>query len=146
MPVIAVVGMAGSGKTTLLDSLEKQGWHKCDNIYKDNCRKLAEASGRAKAGERVVVSDVEFCRCEKRAELEAKLDAKIDAWIFFANDPQQCALNCLYRCATGKPRKELGEQIEAILRLTQVYSPPPDALPVWKCPELNEWSLRRPTH
>lgn len=128
MPVIAVVGMAGSGKSGVIEEYVAQGWKNYDDVFVDNYRQVPEARAMAEAGEKVIISDVEFCDPARRSEIE-QLGIKVDEWLFFENNPWQCAKNCLFRYLYQK-RRELMNELSAIRRLTKVYGTPENARPV----------------
>lgn len=129
MPVIAVVGMAGSGKSTLFNRPEYAEWEKVDNIYKERPERLHVARDLAQQGKNVLVSDVELCDPERREKLSDELGVPIDEWIFFENNPWQCARNL------KKGRGDIGGQLLAIHRLTKKYGDPPNARQIWECPD-----------
>ncbi|MGE0536650.1 MAG: hypothetical protein AB7O68_16890 [Pirellulales bacterium] len=140
MPVIAVVGMAGSGKSGMIKEYVAQGWKKYDDIFVDNYRQVRDARAMSEAGEKVIISDVEFCDPVRRFEIE-QLGIKVDEWIFFENNPWQCAKNCLYRYLYEKDRR-IEEELRAIRRLTRIYGSPDNPRPVVCCPDPPNGQLR----
>lgn len=134
MQVIGVAGLPGSGKSRLMDELERQGYRRFNDINRDWAGNLPSARAEARAGRRIAVADIKFCDATWRHRLEDELGLPVQ-WIFFANDPWQCAKNCLFRVMFEKPYRPLQREIERIQALSPQYHPHGDVRPVFRIDE-----------
>ena len=145
MAIVGIAGMSGSGKSTIIEDYGRRGFVILDDLGRNpNWKANAEqVKALAAAGRDIVVSDLLFC-CETaeeareindtfpgRTAFEAWVGQKLD-WIYFANDPWSCALNCLWRRMYEKPERSLDFEIGLIERITRFYRPPSDAHPVYR--------------
>lgn len=129
MPVIVIVGLPGSGKSGLMDELERSGYTLYENITQDWNGNLPRARSHAREGKNVAITDLMFCDESWRSRLERELGLPVQ-WIFFENNPWQCAKNCLYRCMFQQPDARLKSQVLLIRQLSAVYNPYGEIRPV----------------
>lgn len=129
MAVIAIAGLPGSGKSGLMKGLQHQGYSCYDDINRIWRGNLSMARSEAQRGQNLVVSDIMFCEESWRKRLETELGVPVH-WIFFENNPWQCAKNSLYRFMFEKPDRPLQEEIGKIQALSRNYQPVADIRPV----------------
>lgn len=129
MAVIAIAGLPGSGKTVLIKDLVQHGYSSFDDINTDWCGRLPRARTEARTGRDLVVSDIMFCDESWRKRLETELGIAVQ-WIFFENNPWQCAKNSLFRFMFEKPDRPLQNEIRKIQELSRIYKPHGDIRPV----------------
>jgi hypothetical protein len=129
MPVIVVVGLPGSGKSGLLDELARGGYTLFEDITRDWNGDLPRARSHAREGRNVAITDLMFCYESWRSRLEHELALPVQ-WIFFENNPWQCAKNCLYRFMFQKPHRPLRFEVVMIRKLSLVYKPYGEIRPV----------------
>src|SRR4051812_40203654 len=96
MVVVAVAGMPGSGKSTLMNQYQQNGYERFDDFNKDWGGNLSRLKAAVAQGKNAMLSDIEFCREDMRLKLERDLGSPVQ-WIFFENNPYQCAKNVLFR-------------------------------------------------
>lgn len=129
MRIIGIAGLPGSGKSTLLRELVAAGY----SAYDDYGEHWEEHTARARAdldrGTPVVVSEINFCREEWRGRVEEALGEPI-SWIYFANDPWQCSVNCLYRLMVQLDDRPIMEMLQEIAKLSPQYRPSGDTRPI----------------
>jgi predicted ATPase len=125
MSVIAIAGLPGSGKSGLMDELKLNGYARYNDINRDWDADFPKAKADAKAGRSVAICDIMFCDQEWREKLERDLGEPV-RWIFFENDPWQCAKNCLFRFMFQKNYRPLQNEIQKILELSKIYRPAGD--------------------
>ena len=152
MAIVGVVGLSGSGKSTLIEEYKARGFQVFDDIGSDPRWSLhAQHIRQAAQNGDVVVSDILFCcrtsqevdqvldevgfpsdslirQFRGRDEFERQINVPIE-WVFFENNPAQCAKNCGYRAT--QIQRNLKFENALIQALTQVYEPPKGALTVW---------------
>ncbi len=129
MAVIGIVGLPGSGKSGVMDELQKQGYSRYNDINRDWNGSLPKARVEAQQGKNVAISDIMFCDESWRRRLDRELGLPVQ-WLFFENNPWQCAKNCLYRFMFEKPHRPLLDEIRKIRALSAVYRPDGDVRPV----------------
>lgn len=129
MTVIGVAGLPGSGKSALMDYFQNAGYSRYDDINRDWNENLRRAKTEAQTGKNLVISDTMFCKDEWRVRLESELGTVVQ-WVFFENNPWQCAKNCLYRFMYEKRHRPLQDEVNNILSLSPTYSPHGDVRPV----------------
>ena len=120
--VLGIAGLPGSGKSRLMDDLSSRGYSRYDDINRNWGGNLPKARSEVRQGKRVAISDIMFCEEKWRKLLEQELGIAIQ-WIFFENNPWQCAKNCLFRFAYSKPTRPLQDEIQKIRELHRVYNP-----------------------
>jgi ABC-type dipeptide/oligopeptide/nickel transport system ATPase component len=120
--VVGVVGLPGSGKSALMRGLVANGFRMHDDIFEQEEQSIAAAREDIAAGQSIVVSDIVLCRAEERARLATLLDVPIE-WQYFANDPWQCAVNCLYRTMVELDDRPLLDMLHQIALLSPHYKP-----------------------
>lgn len=137
MPKITlVVGLPGSGKTTLTTVLAQGGAKFCDD-FRNGQFAWEHLLQDLNNGSEYVVKDPSLCDPEIRGRVERCLRGKIPdiqiAWVFLANDPDQCILNVLSDFWYEK-RNDLEARLREIRRLSPIYQIPRGhlALPVGK--------------
>lgn len=122
MAVHGIAGLPGSGKSNLTKQLRDEGFAIFNDINRDWNSNLPNARAAAQGGRDVVISDIMFCHESWRERLERELVVVVE-WTFFANDPWQCAKNCLFRFMFEKPYRPLQQEIQKIQELSPVYTP-----------------------
>jgi hypothetical protein len=127
--VVVIVGLPGSGKTDLIKEFEAQGYQCFDDMNKNWQRSTLRMLRLISQQRAVACSDIMFCTRLYRQRLERTLRVPI-RWIFFENNPWQCAKNSLYRHFFEKRDRPLLEEIKMIRRLSRVYAPHGDVRPV----------------
>jgi hypothetical protein len=137
MPKITlVVGLPGAGKTSLTRVLS-QGQVKVYEDFRNGQVQWERFLGDLRSGTDHVVNDPSLCDPEVRGRIERCLREKIPdiqiAWVFLANDPDQCILNVLSDF-WYKKRNDLEARLREIRRLSPIYQIPRGhlALPVGK--------------
>jgi len=156
--VTIMVGLPGSGKTKYLQAMNaltyEHGVNEPDTtIYFDDFhgsaldnssaffkRKHYQNLSLALAGGRdCILSDVAYCCPERLRQaveglenLAGQTKRTINVkFIFFRNDPERCKANARRRFEQDRQRN-ISEEIRLIESLSSVYSPPNDALPVFR--------------
>ncbi|MBJ7313506.1 hypothetical protein ACFOLJ_23935 [Rugamonas sp. CCM 8940] len=132
--VVAMVGLPGSGKSTKQNECTALGYHEYDDIGR-YWPDLHEVGERARRGENVVMSDIVLTNDRTRAQKEKELGLPID-YIYFANNPEQCKKNAVYRQATTHPERDVAGERRNIDSMSRDYHPPENAHPVGVAPEL----------
>ncbi len=127
--VIGIAGLPGSGKSRLMDELQSEGYSRYNDINRDWNANLPKARAEVQQERCVAISDIMFCDQSWRQRLERELAARVQ-WIFFDNNPWQCAKNCLFRFAFQKSHRRLQEEIQKIRELSAGYAPHGDIRPV----------------
>ena len=112
-----------------MGELEKEGYVPYNDITRDWNSNLLKVRSHAREGKNIVMADIMFCVERWRSRLERELSLPVQ-WIFFENNPWQCARNCLYRFMYQNPQERLKFQIRAIRELSAVYSPFGEIRPV----------------
>ncbi len=121
--LVAIAGLPGSGKSTLVHSYVEQGYVAFDDPgaqWEDNLHRINEELAR---GSRVVVAEIMFCTPEWRLRLENGVSRPVH-WRWFANDPWQCGVNCLYRLMVQLDDRPLMDMLYRIAELSPQYTPP----------------------
>jgi hypothetical protein len=131
MAVVAVAGMPGSGKSRVMEQYARNGYARFDDININWAANIAAVIQLVQQGKDVIVSDIEFCRASKRQDLEKAVSIPVQ-WIFFENDPLQCAKNVLYRFFVERENRPWGEEIHKIQQYSKEYLPAGDVRPVIK--------------
>lgn len=134
MKVVGIAGMPGSGKSRLMQHYEADGYHRFDDINSDWPKNIKDACSRLARSERLIISDILFCRQDFRERLAAELGTEVH-WVFFENNPFQCALNVLHRRFVEGHDRPWGREMQLIHELCTQYSPI-DPLPVTKAARL----------
>jgi hypothetical protein len=129
MRVIGIAGLPGSGKSRLMDKYQSQGFSRYNDINKNWRNNLLKVQAELQQGNNIAISDIVFCKAWQRERLEKELGVKIQ-WIFFKNNPWQCAQNCLYRFYSEKPYRPILRELWKLAALTIQYSPYGNVLPV----------------
>jgi hypothetical protein len=131
--LIIIVGLSASGKKSLMET-RFPDYHPMNNVLipsgnvgPDVYRNILEA---AKSHDKIVVSDVEFCRQEKLYALchvlcQRGIKIKI---LYYANNPAACKHN-------AKKRNTLERDEPVIDRLSKVYDPPDSSF----CVDVTMW-------
>ena len=142
--VIFVVGLPGSGKTEFIRSMAhpktefddyKAGAFNDDSAF-TSARRYLELITTLREGRECVISDIDFCRSEARAEAECILRREVPGlhlqWICFENDPAQCVRNA--RARAESTRRNLEAELDNIRRYASQYVIPPHAqiFRVWR--------------
>jgi predicted ATPase len=140
MKVIGMAGLPGSGKSRLMDKYQLQGFSRYNDINKNWLNNLSRVQAELQQGRNVAISDIVFCRASRREQLEKELGVSIQ-WIFFENNPWQCAQNCLYRFLSKKPYRPILRELWKLAVLAIQYSPSGKVLPVVR-PKMNRNPLR----
>lgn len=122
MKVIGIAGLPGSGKSTLLRELVAAGFVAYDDFGERWDEHTAQARADLASGKSVVVSEINFCQREWRTRVEDAIGQPVE-WIFFANDPWQCAVNCLYRLMVQLDERPIMEMLQEIAKLSPSYLP-----------------------
>ncbi len=124
--LIFITGLPGSGKTTYLETHKGEFGDAliCDDYYKSGPGRFVRFNGSVyykdvrkafENGRNVVIADIVFCEDELRKEAqegvahlgaELNIDIVID-YRFFANDPDVCIANILYRNRQERVETEL---------------------------------------
>lgn len=131
--VIAIAGLPGSGKTTLLLKFNQQGYHGIDDINKDWSEGINQLRQDLQRNAGVVVTDIIFCDPAWRQRLEAELGMPV-RWVFFANSPWRCALNCCSRFMWQAPDRPVLRELKKIWLLSRRYVADGEPRPVPKAP------------
>jgi predicted ATPase len=129
MAVIAIAGLPGSGKSVLVNEYAAAGFLRFDDVYAGDGAQVTAARQAIAEGRDVVVSDIQFCDPGVRADAERQFGPGVE-WVYFANDPYQCARNVLYRAFVGNEPRDWVDEMGWIDELTRVYRPPATARPV----------------
>lgn len=122
MTIIGLVGLPGSGKSSLMREYIDKGYAGYDDFGEHWDEHVALALDNLARGTPVVVSEINFCRTDWRVRMEAALGQPIE-WIFFANDPWQCAVNCLFRLMVQLDERPLMDMLQEIAVLSPLYQP-----------------------
>ncbi|MFZ2072361.1 MAG: AAA family ATPase [Minisyncoccia bacterium] len=124
--ITIIVGLPGSGKTTYIENNKNNfknavicdDYHKSsynhshnfeDSVYYEDLKRTL------KSGEDAVLSDIAWCKTERREILEKNIknileDIKINAeiiFIYFENNPEACKKNVLKRNRNGRMEREM---------------------------------------
>lgn len=125
--LIGVAGLPGSGKTTLCEEYIGKGFECIDDFRKENgwCDNICKVKKWLSDGKDVVITDIEFCRSERRKEVEEAFDGQEVQWVFFENEPYKCALNVVCRKYEKEDCKnrDVVEELNKIEDLSKCYSP-----------------------
>ena len=142
--LLLVAGLPGSGKTTYLRELEGSGWLCFDdfkNAANDNSpqfrrsRHYATLIARLSEGVRCVVTDIDFCRTESRAEATEVLHAEFPnleiGWLYFSHSVEDCSANI-----TRRGRPSLQADLTELSRYSACYDIPAGGLvrPCYRVP------------
>jgi hypothetical protein len=137
VPVVAVAGLPGCGKSTLTDQYVRNGYECFDNFNQNWDANMARAKDALRRGENVLVTDIEFCGAGKRQQFESQVGSPVQ-WVFFENDPYQCAKNVLHRAFVERRHvDDWTDEMQKIKRLSEKYVPQGDVRPVVKTPPLS---------
>jgi hypothetical protein len=120
--VVAIVGLPGSGKTALIQEFSARGFECFDDMNRDWERNTVRMLDLINQKRDIACSDIMFCTRFFRRRLKRTLRVRLH-WIFFENNPWQCAKNSLYRYIFQERDRPLLEEIQMIRRLSQVYVP-----------------------
>lgn len=140
--VVVIIGLSGSGK-----SHEAKGLSQLDHrLFDEYCQhtpgnhlrrpdlspKRDDLIRSILAGNKCVITDVQFCDAQVLDSLEADLrrncpNVAIER-IYYKNDPEQCKANL--NALPNPPQHRL----KAIDDYTHIYRPPDDAKPVYRSP------------
>lgn len=130
--IIGLVGLPGSGKSTLIAKYKEKGFACFDGIRANDGwhPNIVEASRLYLCGKDMLIADIDFCRQHRRTELQAAMPAPV-RWIYFENNPLQCAANCIYRAMHDRSdTRTVWDCIASVRELRKCYRPPMDALKV----------------
>ena len=130
-PFIAIAGLPGSGKSTLMRGMAAEGYLVLDDMREDWDGAVERLRAVLAEGGRVVASDVMFCEASWRAQL-ALAAGREPVWLSFANDPWQCAVNCLFRLMVERDDRPLMDMLHLIAELSPAYEPPGLVHPIAK--------------
>jgi len=127
--VVVIVGLPGSGKTRLIQEFKARGYQCFDDMNQNWECTTARMVQLIKEQRDIACSDIMFCTRFFRRRLERILGVPL-RWIFFENNPWQCAKNSLYRHIFEEDDRPLLEEINMIGRLSRLYAPHGDVRPV----------------
>ncbi len=140
--LIAIAGLPGSGKSRYIARVrgtiagviadDYMTHAHGDSPIFTNGRRFVELARALNAGKDCLVSDINFCRPNRRAEFESAIRGVAPGtefeWRFFENDPDRCIGNVRRRARINVTREE-----QTIRDLSPHFQIPAAAtvLPVW---------------
>ena len=149
--MIFIVGLPGSGKTEHVKKINKGNEFIELDDFKGNAildrgdftfsSKYCDLINHLKAGKNCIVTDIDFCKKSSRDEAEVvingwELGVEIE-WVFFENNPKQCANNVKERVIRSGKNED--DTLLKIKKYTKEYDIPVGVgfLDVWKSEKKN---------
>jgi hypothetical protein len=121
--VIAIAALPGSGKSRMIQSMERDGFKSRDDMNRDWKASMQEIRQWLQGGERIVISDIEFCRRNLRERLQGELAGVGVDWVFFENAPYKCMRNVLYRFFIEGVNRPWQQELNNIQEFSSIFEP-----------------------
>lgn len=124
--VTFVAGLPGCGKTTYLARMKQEGWKIFDDFKSGShnrssdiqaAKRLPEVIECLTAGDRVIISDIDFC--DPTAQREADILFPEAGWICFAHDSATCESRL-----RARQRPSLEEDLTKLAHYSSIYEIP----------------------